>query len=328
MNTERLARPALRAFAGLLELVLFPGTGHYALGVWRQGIVWFALNIAVWAGLIAAGVAASKAAFWLAILVGVALRLAGAVDCYRQRERPRPPWRNVLVMSVLVAGGSLLGSEAVDEHVLDVLLTPSASMYPTLSPGDRIVVSKLDHELRRGNLVVFRSPEDPEQLFVKRIIALPGETVRMDGRSIVVDRKPFAHARLDAACHVGPDCELWEESSDAHRCKIALSRVPAIAPSDQPLRVPDESVFVLGDNRDDSLDSRVFGPVPLSDVVGKVQFTWLSASVDGARRSRFAWANRTDKRARGSHPGSPVRSGSKSAVLQRSEPYRIGEGDP
>jgi signal peptidase I len=280
MDTERPARSALRAFAGLLELVLFPGTGHYALGAWRQGVIWFALNVAVWAGLIAAGLAASPTAFWLAIVLGVVLRMAGAVDCYRQHGRPRPSWGNVLVMSVLVAGGSFLASEAVDAQVLEILRTPSVSMYPAILPGDRIVVSKLDHGVRRGNLVVFRAPEEPEQLLVKRVIALPGETVRMDGRAIVVDHIPFSLARLDAACQVSPDCELWEESSDAHRCTVAFSRVPALTQSAEPLRVPDESVFVLGDNRDNSLDSRVFGPVPLSDVVGKVQFTWLRWGTD------------------------------------------------
>ena len=103
MNTAPRATLVVRAFAGLLELVLFPGTGHYALGAWRQGIIWFTLNIALWAGLIAAGLAASPTAFWAVIVLGAALRLAGAVDCYRQRERPRPPWRNVLVTSVMVA---------------------------------------------------------------------------------------------------------------------------------------------------------------------------------------------------------------------------------
>lgn len=239
-NTEPQARPALRAFAGLLELVLFPGTGHYALGASREGFIWFTLNLAVWAGLIAAGLAASRAAFCGAIALDVAVQLAGAVDCYRQRARPRPSWRHVLVMSVLVAGASFLASGAVGAHVLDVLRTPSAATYPALSAGDLMAVSKLEHEPRRGHVVVFRSPEDPEQLFVKRIVALPGEMVRMDGRSVVVDGQPFWYARLDVACRASPDCELWEEFSDARGWKSAFSRVPALDVPDQSLRVPDE----------------------------------------------------------------------------------------
>lgn len=267
--------------AGLLEVALFPGTGHYALGLRRQGLVWLTLSLAVGAGLIVAGLAASRIAFWLSIVLAAVLRIAGAVDCYRQRERPRPRWRNVLVMSVLVAAAIFAALEAVDAHLLAVFRTPTASMYPALSPGDHIVVSKVDRQLRRGDIVVFRSPEDPELLLVKRVIALPGEVVRMDGRVVVVDERPFSLIRSGADCDLTPGCELWEESSQAHRCNIAFS--PSAVPArwaDQTLLVPDASLYVLGDNRDNSLDSRVLGPVPVSGVVGKVQFTWLSASAD------------------------------------------------
>jgi signal peptidase I len=267
--------------ASLLEIALFPGTGHYALGLRRQGLVWFTSNLALWAGLIVAGLTASRTAFWVIIVMAVVLRIASAVDCYRRRERPRFRWRNVLVMSVLVAVGIFAALEVVDAHLLAVFRTPTASMYPALSPGDHIVVSKLERQLNRGDIVVFRSPEDPEQLLVKRIIALPGELVQMDGRAVVVDGRRFSLIPSDAACDLAPGCELWEESSQAHRCHLAFS--PSAVPArhaDQPLQVPDASLFVLGDNRDNSLDSRVFGPVAVSDVVGKVQFTWLSASAD------------------------------------------------
>jgi signal peptidase I len=130
--------------------------------------------------------------------------------------------------------------------VAEPLRVPTASMAPTLRPGDHVVVNKLAYRLgdpRRGDLVVFRPPVSGG-LMLKRIVALGGDRVGLEdgvlhinGRAI---RERFVDHRLVDSVYFGP------------------------------VRVPSGAVFVMGDRRSDSLDSRVFGPVPRGRILGRV----------------------------------------------------------
>jgi len=155
---------------------------------------------------------------------------------------------------------------------------PSASMEKNVLTGDRLLVNKFvfapgrgrlaavlpERPVRRGDVLVFRYPEDPRRDFIKRVVALPGETVEIrdkrvsvDGRSLV---EPYAFHSDDA---VWPDDPSIEET---HRRRDQMP----------PLRVPEGAYFVLGDNRDDSSDSRYWGPVPAGNVLGRPAFVYWS----------------------------------------------------
>jgi signal peptidase I len=135
---------------------------------------------------------------------------------------------------------------------------PSASMEPLLQAGDRILVRRthdspdeLADRIERGDVVVFRSPDDGT-LLVKRVIGLPGERIEaLDGRIVIDDFETLDEPWL-------PDDEAAPgdaaDTVDIERTDLAR-----------------DEVFVLGDNRDRSIDGREFGPVPLDDVVGDVQ---------------------------------------------------------
>lgn len=151
----------------------------------------------------------------------------------------------VLVAIVLVLG--------VRSLALEAFYVPSGSMVPTLDVGDRIVVDKLlfnYHALHPGDIVVFRRPPDvavcatADADLVKRVVATGGETIVSHGDAIYVDGHRLAQPYLRAGEPLGRP--------------VPFQRVPA------------GDLFVMGDNRPESCDSRYFGPVAGSSVVGRV----------------------------------------------------------
>jgi signal peptidase I len=162
---------------------------------------------------------------------------------------PRPrrwilEWSVVLVVAVGLA-------VAVRAFVLQTYFIPSPSMEPTLLIGDRILVDKVSyhlHDVKRGDIVVFAKPPkevaDPSiKDLVKRVIGLPGDTVSSSGGRVYINGKPLH--------------EPWLPPGTV-TTGIATQRIP-----------PNE-YFVMGDNRADSQDSRFFGPIPRSLIVGRV----------------------------------------------------------
>jgi signal peptidase I len=136
---------------------------------------------------------------------------------------------------------------------------PSTSMVPTLQKGDRILVQKAFfnwHDLHRGDIVVFaRPPRDhcggaADDDLVKRIIALPGQTIYSAGNTLYVNGRPLTEPYLPRIDPLGPPIP------DASRL--------------HPFRVPAGDFYVLGDNRQISCDSRFWGPIKGSSIVGRV----------------------------------------------------------
>lgn len=129
-----------------------------------------------------------------------------------------------------------------------------ASMEPNFYDHEYLIIDELSyrlHEPQRGDVVVFRYPNDPRQFFIKRIIGLPGERVKVESGRITI---------FDAA---HPDGYLLDEQA-----YLGAAMTAGI----KDVQVGSDEYFLLGDNRGASLDSRVFGPVPGTLVVGRV---WL-----------------------------------------------------
>jgi signal peptidase I len=165
-----------------------------------------------------------------------------------------------------------LGSVVVVAVVIAVLLRtfviatysiPSGSMEPTLQIGDRIVVDKLSYDLHgvdRGNIIVFSTPpnEDcagpPVADLVKRVVGLPGETISLSGGNVFINGK-----LLD---------QSWLPSSEQGKTYPGPSEAPYALHNS--FRIPEGDVYVMGDNRMLSCDSRYWGPIKESTIVGKV----------------------------------------------------------
>lgn len=166
------------------------------------------------------------------------------------------------VLIAVIAGLLLRG--AVQTYSI-----PSGSMSPTLQAGDHILVTPYGrffqaHSPQRGDVVVFRSPFHPDESYVKRVIALPGDEIELRDHEVRVNGR-----RLQ---------EPWIRTSVANGIR-------------QPEILPDGYYFVMGDARDNSVDSRTFGPVSREHVFGRARLIFWSSGgelAETANASVFA----------------------------------------
>jgi signal peptidase I len=168
---------------------------------------------------------------------------------------------------------------------------PSRSMEPSVLQGDVLFADKRYNQpdsytpVGRGDIAIFTYPNNRTQRYIKRVIALPGDRVRLTGHGVWVNDKPLTVAETTTAQGV----EVTE-AIDGHQWRVQWAASQAASPSTQPelsLTVPPGQAFVLGDNRSASVDTRQFGTVPLQDIVGKARQIWYSAHGGRVRWSRF-----------------------------------------
>jgi|SRR5882724_5851938 len=173
---------------------------------------------------------------------------------------------------------------------------PTGSMKPTILEGDRIFVNKLAYDLKvpftiwhlaqwsnpqRGDIVVFFSPKDGTRL-VKRVIGLPGDTVELQNERLIINGVPVGYDSSDQKMGAelsGTERErgvFTTEKLDAvPHAVMAINGLPAMR-SFRPVRVPEGRYFMMGDNRDNSFDSRYFGTVAREEIAGRATSVVLS----------------------------------------------------
>ena len=185
-----------------------------------------------------------------------------------QRSRLRENVEAILIAIVIAL--------FIRTFVVQAFKIPSGSMKPTLQIGDHILVNKFSYGVKipyigrvilpvgnpsRGDIVVFKFPVDPRKDFIKRVIGVGGDVVEIQDKTIYINGKPLNH---DVGVYSDPRT-------------IAGS----LKPRDNfgPITVPKDALFVMGDNRDESFDSRFWGFVPVRDVSGKafiIYWSWDS----------------------------------------------------
>lgn len=190
---------------------------------------------------------------------GVAMTAAGGGVGTATMERPpadetppgsaksRSPLRNAIEW-VLIIGAALLAAVVIKTFLIQAFYIPSASMEHTLNIQDRVLVNKLSyrlHDINRGDIVVFeRPPNDVGQIrdLIKRVVGLPGETVEGRDGTVFVDGRPLTEPYLARG--------------------VTTAAFPAKL-------IPEGYIWVMGDNRGNSSDSRVFGAVDESSIIGR-----------------------------------------------------------
>ena len=233
-----------------------------------------------------------------ALLLGVLTLLFGAV-ILAVRLAGGAPWVHHPVAAFAVSASRMLFPVFLLVFLLRAFLfepfrIPSSSMMPTLLVGDFILVTKYDYGLRmpltnariigdrvprRGDVVVFRYPQDPGESYIKRVIGLPGDRLGYRGKMLYINdepvsRSPKGYFYSGSAGRGMNGAEIWEEQLDGAIHDILLD--PLRSGDGLEVTVPPGAYFVLGDNRDNSRDSRAWGFVPDRLLVGKALLVWLN----------------------------------------------------
>ncbi len=190
--------------------------------------------------------------------------------------------------------------------VVEPFQIPSGSMIPTLQVGDHIFVSKFAYGLsipftnakiftfkqpRRGDVIVFKFPKDPKTDYIKRVVGLPGDVVEVRRNEVFINGVPVPREHVDkpyryiehplGGLGAEQEAEMWMESLDGKRHATIQDPDHGTGRYSRAVVEPD-SVFVMGDNRDNSSDSRVWGTLPRTLIKGKALIVWWSrGNADG-----------------------------------------------
>ncbi len=204
---------------------------------------------------------------------------------------PREPWPVEYARSFFPVFLIVL---VLRSFVVEPFRIPSASMMPTLLIGDFILVNKYDYGLRwpvlntvalenrtpeRGDIIVFRYPEDPSIPFIKRVVGLPGDLITYRDKTLFIngtriEQYPQGEYAARGAGKMMMGANLLLEKLDTVEHEILED--PRRASHNVRTVVPDGHYFVLGDNRDNSKDSRYWGYVPDEYLIGRAFMIWMN----------------------------------------------------
>ncbi len=196
-------------------------------------------------------------------------------------KKPRQIVMREYLESLLVA---VLLAFALRFFVISAYKIPTGSMVPTLKVGDFIFAYRLPYRLgaqlpKRGDVVVFRYPGNEQVNYVKRVIGLPGDKISIKDRKLFVNESEAHYQELPSSVISDlPGNEFYKvfEEDFAHSRHLVINSKEGPAESFGPIVVAPGQVFVLGDNRDSSDDSRYWGTVPVQNLEGRVVLVWMS----------------------------------------------------
>lgn len=196
-------------------------------------------------------------------------------------EPPPAPAKSILREYLEMLVGAVILALFVRAFIFQAFKIPTGSMEPNLLIGDHLLVDKVifspsigafedvlfgKRAIRRGDVLVFKFPEDPTRDFIKRTIGLPGESFEIQDKQVLIDGKPlqeaaYAHFSEPPLRHEDPDYGLFGEDQ---RDNFG------------PAKIPTGQLMMMGDNRDNSRDSRFWGTLPTSQVKGRAVVVYWS----------------------------------------------------
>jgi len=235
---------------------------------------------------------------------------------------PIPPsgsrTKSVLREYVEAIGIALAVALLLRFFVVEAFKIPSGSMVETLAIGDFIFVNKMAYRTevpytalsikvpfggttikewsqpQRGDIIVFRFPTDQKVDYIKRVIGVPGDTVELRQDQLVVNGEVYERALKEKVVYEDQHCNSssalrFLEDNGEDEYSVLLREGANPFDNFGPVRVKDGHLFMMGDNRDNSSDSRAWGQVPIEYVKGRAMFVWLSLDrcADLSGRVRF-----------------------------------------
>jgi len=259
--------------AGLMNVICM-GLGQFYCGQAKRGLALYCLlwlTLLMGLGLVLIPVPKLNAALLgLGLLAALSIWFFGIYDAVslarrRQEQDPLPfynKWYFYLAYVILLGFViSTLVEGSVKSYLVRSYKIPSGAMHPALLAGDHILVNKFIFRfepLKRGDVIVFKFPRDERRKFIKRIIGLSGEVIELRRQKVYINDKPL-------------------DDPNAYHLDPVAGNEP-LSPRDDfgPVQVPEGHVFVMGDNRENSLDSRFWGFLKLEKIQGKVSSIYWS----------------------------------------------------
>jgi len=288
-NTDLVVKRRNPWLAGLLTLLSIP-VGYMYVGRWTRIPIVFALFVAVYGGLAWTKAMNVLPGFVAAMVLMTIVNLAAIIDAIllarRQSDftlrRYNRWYYYVLIFVITVVGiqffipnrGAIFGYEPYR--------MPANSMMPTLLEGDFFVVDTWHYShqsVARGDIIVFDFPKNPKVKFAKRVIGLPGDHISYKQRQLTINGKPVEQISVGEFDSNGETLETLQQKTEQIDDSTYNIVVDEIRPDNSgEFIVPQGQYFVMGDNRDNSNDSRYWGYLPQKYICGKILYIWLSYS--------------------------------------------------
>lgn len=302
--------------AYILELVA-PGLGHLASRRWPSG----ALLLLLWTLGHAAVYVAMSFEVWAMLafpVVQVVLAFIACFDLYRVRKKSNDPKHRpgCLFSSLFAPIPAVIGVAAVlfvTSTVVRPIRIRSGSMTPSVVTGDVILVqifAPFIWEARLGDIVLVTHPQHSDRLLIKRVIGVAGDLITIRGGNLQRNGRTLSQCQLRTLRDHETNQRVRERLEVLNRRPYLVWDQPATRSRALTRRVPEGHIFVVGDNRDRSGDSRSFGPVQTSSVRGLVTARIFPVLTDdiyraplGARREAFRRCSRSGNN--GSNPSRP-----------------------
>lgn len=292
-----------RIWAAVMFSLIMPGLGQVYCGRLKRGLILTFLNILplpLITGLfyLSSSPMLMQAVISLILAGGIVQIIALLDSAYLARRAGAEYQLNdcnsplVYVLLVLIVTGGAIGSSLyLRDQLLEAFRVPTASCYPTILPNDRILANKSAYKAndpQRGDLVVHIYPEDRHSNYIKRVVALAGDTVEVREGRLYINGRELPRRELPASAleniriQAGEkplDGRVFEETNGDVQYRIFLAGPPhdQTAGDFEKTTVPEHHCFVLGDNRNLSLDSRHFGPVHLGLIKGRADYIYFPA---------------------------------------------------
>jgi signal peptidase I len=278
----KLAKNKTINIIGAIILSLFmPGLGHISCGKIKKGIILYILfYISLVLAFTTSILPIPPYNIIMAVLIFITFLLYVLIDSIIIAKDPinslklKPLAGYSLLVGILLLNSyaiSPAATKTIKDNYIRAFKIPSGGMMPTLLIGDHIMVDKRiykKYDPQKGDIIVFKYPKEPTRMFIKRIVGIGGDKIEINNKQLYINddiiKEPYV---------IHNDPQIQESQRDNFG----------------PFIVPKNSFFTLGDNRDQTYDSRFYGTVDRNDIKGKamnIYFSW-DKEVDSARWDRL-----------------------------------------